>query len=40
MSRDKTETTDLSGKYPEIVTELKTLHAEKLESMKKDGIKG
>jgi len=39
MSRDKTETTDLSGKYPEIVTELKALHAEKLESMKKDGVK-
>jgi len=34
MSKDKTETTDLSGKYPEIVTELKALHAEKLEFLR------
>jgi len=39
MEKDKTETNDLSGKYPEIVSELKTLHAEWLKHCTKGVIK-
>ena len=39
MEKDKTETNDLSEKYPEIVSELKTLHAEWLKHCDKGIIK-